>query len=238
MQIIEGSEPVAIPNQDGDLTTPSVVSFRPDGTVLVGATAKRQAAADPANTFYSVKRFIGSTPERSQEDINRVAYSISTDDDGQIVLPCDNSPGEEKTLYPEEVSAYVVASLLSAAEDYSGRKVSKAVISVPAYFDDEQREATATAGRLAGLDTVRIIREPVAAALAYGLSVQEDRTVLVFDLGGGTFDVSLLEVGGGVIEVLSTGGDPHLGGDDWDAALVDWLIKEHLKPKGVNCQVR
>lgn len=233
--MIELNTPVIIPNQEGAPTTPSVVAFRQDGSVLVGATAQRQAPVNPANTFYSVKRFIGRTYKESIVDAKRVAYGVEADEDGDgaAVLRCAHA--EDGTFYPEEISGYVLASLLAAAEDFrGGEPVTKAVVSVPAYFNDEQREATATAGRLAGLEAVRILREPVAAALAYGLSAQEDQTVLVFDLGGGTFDVSLLEVGGGVIEVLSTGGDPHLGGDDWDAAIVAWLLKDHLIPAGVD----
>ncbi|GAB4820667.1 hypothetical protein N2152v2_007713 [Parachlorella kessleri] len=187
-----------------------------------------QQAVNAGNTFYSVKRLIGQDYEAVEEEVQRLAYTVTADEDGFVALDCPNSEGGR--LYPEEVSAYVLAKLLSAAKDYlGGRPVSKAVISVPAYFDDAQREATITAGRIAGLETVRIIREPVAAALAYGLDVQEDQTVLVLDLGGGTYDV-----GGGVIEVLSTGGDPHLGGDDWDAAIMQWLMQEHLAPRGVD----
>jgi heat shock 70kDa protein 1/2/6/8 len=233
--MIEFNEPVIIPNQEGKPTTPSVVAFRSDGSILVGAQAQRQAAVNPNNTFYSVKRFIGREYDDAIEDVERVAYEVMSDPDdtGAIVLKCDQA--EDGSFYPEEISAYVIAKLIYAAEEYKNTPVTKAVISVPAYFNDEQREATATAGRLAGLEAVRIMREPIAAALAYGLSAEEDQTVLVFDLGGGTYDVSLLEVGGGVIEVLSTGGDPHLGGDDWDAAITSWLISDHLKPAGVDC---
>ena len=233
--MMEFEEPVIIPNQEGKPTTPSVVAFRPDSSVLVGASAQRQAPINPSNTFYSVKRFIGREFDEATEDVERAAYTVIADPEGSgaAVLRCDHA--EDGTFYPEEISAYVIAKLVAAAEEYQGSPVTKAVISVPAYFNDEQREATATAGRLAGLEAVRIMREPIAAALAYGLSAEEDQTVLVFDLGGGTYDVSLLEVGGGVIEVLSTGGDPHLGGDDWDAAIVSWLISEHLKPAGVDC---
>lgn len=233
--MIEFNEPVIIPNQEGKLTTPSVVGFRSDGSILVGAQAQRQAAVNPANTFYSVKRFVGREYDDALEDVERVAYGVMHDPDGTgaVTLKCDHA--EDGSLYPEEISAYVIAKLVYAAEEYKNTPVTKAVISVPAYFNDEQREATATAGRLAGLEAVRIMREPIAAALAYGLSAEEDQTVLVFDLGGGTYDVSLLEVGGGVIEVLSTGGDPHLGGDDWDAAIASWLISDHLKPAGVDC---
>lgn len=226
-----------MPNQGGKPTTPSVIAFLKDKeSVLVGVEAKRQAALNPKNTFYSVKRFIGKQISQVEDDAERVAFTVERDapeDTEDVVLRCEHT--ERGMLYPEEVSSYVVASLVRDAEEFIGRPVTKAVISVPAYFDDAQKEATITAGMLAGLETVRLLREPVAAALAYGLNAQEDQTVLAFDLGGGTFDVSLLEVGGGVIEVLSTGGDAHLGGDDWDNAIVEWLVESHLKPARVDC---
>ena len=201
--MVEGQDIVVIPNQEGDSTTPSIVGFKED-SVLVGELARRQAVLNPTNTFYSVKRFIGKQFSDCSEDSKRVPFRVVADPDGSgdAVMECSNVEGN--ILYPEEISAHVVAKLIKAAEIYSGRSINKAVISVPAYFDDEQKEATVNAGRLAGLDTVRIIREPVAAALAYGISAEEDQTILVFDLGGGTYDVSLLGVGGGVIEVLST----------------------------------
>ncbi|KAI3436735.1 hypothetical protein D9Q98_006150 [Chlorella vulgaris] len=273
---MEGGEPVIVPNQEGALTTPSVVAFAADGGVLVGVAAKRQAALNPRSTFHSVKRLIGKEYEEVEREAQRLAYTVAADEDGFVVLECpslaesssrtssssssrdeggggdggsgDGGGGEQDEegttaagshpgrLYPEEVSGHVLTKLITAAEAFTGQPVSKAVISVPAYFTDAQREATVTAGRVAGLETVRIIREPVAAALAYGMDATEDETVLVFDLGGGTFDVSLLEVGGGVIEVLSTGGDASLGGDDWDAAIVQWLVDTHLKPARVDCK--
>eukprot|EP00887_Chlorella_sp_A99_P001468 scaffold8.g1468.t1 len=213
--VVEGGAPVVVPGADG-ATTPSVVAFGPDGAVLVGALAKRQAAANPRNTFYSVKRLIGQRGEALEQQAARVAYDVAADEEGDVVLACDAS--ESGAVYPEEVSACVVGTLLDAAAKFAGRGVAKAVISVPAYFGDAQREATVAAGRLAGLEAVKL----------------EDQTVLVFDLGGGTFDVSLLEVGGGVIEVLSTGGDPLLGGDDWDNAIVEWLVREHVEPAGAD----
>ncbi|KAL4443054.1 hypothetical protein ABPG77_008545 [Micractinium sp. CCAP 211/92] len=259
--LVEGGEPIVVPNQEGALTTPSVVAFAASGDVLVGAAAKRQAAVNPKNTFYSVKRIIGKQYEDVEQDVGQLSYRVADDGYGSVVLECpqlaaaaaaardggegsdagDDTSGEDDWqaqghLYPEEVSGHVLRKLLAAAEDFAGRPIRKAVISVPAYFTDEQREATIMAGSIAGLEKIRIIREPVAAALAYGLDAQEDQTVLVFDLGGGTFDVSLLEVGGGVIEVLSTGGDAHLGGDDWDAAIMQWLIEEHLKPARIDCR--
>ncbi|PSC71655.1 molecular chaperone [Micractinium conductrix] len=252
--LMEGGDPVVVPNQEGAPTTPSVVAFAADGSVLVGAPARRQAAINPANTFFSVKRLIGKSYVEVEQDAGQLSYAVAADDDGFVVLECPQlaaaaadgasagDGGEEEEgagpgrLYPEEISAYVLANLIDAAQKFTGRPVTKAVVSVPAYFNDEQREATITAGRIAGLEKIRIIREPVAAALAYGLDALQDQTVLVFDLGGGTFDVSLLEVGGGVIEVLSTGGDASLGGDDWDKVIMQWLIKEHLRPARVDCR--
>eukprot|EP00883_Tetradesmus_obliquus_P007855 jgi/Sobl393_1/18509/SZX73966.1 len=224
-------KPICIPNDLGDTLTPSVVAFQPGGSSLVGRAAKQQ---DPRTTYYSVKRLIGRTwsDPAVQEERGRLAYEVDQDSEGNAVLVCPHvEPG---CLYPEEVSTCVLAQLLADAARHTGRQVSKAVITVPAYFSDEQREATVAAGTLAGLDTVRLIREPVAAALAYGLDLTEEQVVLVFDLGGGTFDVSLLEVGNGTMEVLSTGGDAHLGGDDWDAAIVDWLRENFLDPAGVD----
>eukprot|EP00878_Enallax_costatus_P032537 GHUV01035765.1.p1 GENE.GHUV01035765.1~~GHUV01035765.1.p1 ORF type:complete len:501 (+),score=142.98 GHUV01035765.1:78-1505(+) len=233
--IVKG-KPTCIPNEHGDTLTPSVVSFLPDGSTIMGRAAKKQ---NPSTTYYSVKRLIGrqyADPAVQQERSRlayKVAYKVSQDSEGNVVLDCPHvEPG---CLYPEEVSACVLHQLLQDAAQHTGTdNITKAVITVPAYFTDEQREATITAGKLAGLETVRLIREPVAAALAYGLDLSEDQVVLVFDLGGGTFDVSLLEVGNGTIEVLSTGGDPHLGGDDWDAAIVDWLKASYLDPAGVD----
>jgi molecular chaperone DnaK len=237
-QVVEGGEPIIVPNQEGQPTTPSVVAFTATGEPLVGVAAKRQAALNPRNTFYSVKRLIGRELEDVGTDAAQLAYAVAADEDGFAVVECPQlaaggdaqapaaaagDEGEEGStdsgaprgrLYPEEVSAYVLAKLLAAAEEFSGRPVRRAVISVPAYFDDAQREATATAGRIAGLEAVRIIREPVAAALAYGLDAAEDQTVLVFDLGGGTFDVSLLEVGreaGGRGGMAFGGGDGQVG---------------------------
>eukprot|EP00775_Hariotina_reticulata_P011055 gene11055-11210_t len=229
---IVAGKPVCIPNALGDTLTPSVVSFKSGGSTAVGLAAKGQ---DPCTTYYSVKRLIGRSwsDPAVQAERERLAYTVEQDSEGNVVLECPHvEPG---CLYPEEVSAVVLHQLLEEARTQTGAIVNKAVITVPAYFNDEQREATVAAGKLAGLETVRLIREPVAAALAYGLDLAEEQVVLVFDLGGGTFDVSLLEVGNGTIEVLSTGGDAHLGGDDWDAAIVSWLIRDHLEPAGVDC---
>ncbi|GBF90941.1 molecular chaperone [Raphidocelis subcapitata] len=228
---IKNGAPVCIPNSDGDALTPSIVAFGEGGATLVGRAARGQPAA---TTYYSVKRVIGRGADDpiAKEEAGRLAYELTPDDDGAVMVACPHvEPG---ALYPEEVSAVLLTQLLADAARDTGRAVTKAVISVPAYFDEAQREATIAAGQLAGLEVVRLIKEPVAAALAYGLDLREEQVVLVFDLGGGTYDISLLEVGNGTIEVLSTGGDPHLGGDDWDAAIVGWLEREHLHPAGIN----
>jgi len=232
--VVEGGAPAVVPDAEGGNTVPSVVAFCPNGEVLVGEKARRYAVLGPKHTFHSVKRFIGRTIDAPtvREDQARVAYDVVGAEDDAAALRCDTVDGG--LLYPEEVSGMVVSRLLDNVRASRGADVSKAVISVPAYFDEEQKAATMAAGRIAGLETVRLIREPIAAALAYGLDLKEDRTVMVFDLGGGTFDVSILEVGAGVVEVLATGGDSHLGGDDWDAAIADWIASEHLKPAGVD----
>ncbi|BDA40814.1 Chaperone protein dnaK [Coccomyxa sp. Obi] len=224
--IFDGTSPTAVPVSPGANMLPSVVAFSEGDEVSVGGPAKRQAISSPHNTFASVKRLIGMKFDSAREQAKMVPYKVGGDEDGNVQLLCDCVEGG--VLYPEEVSAYVVAELLSAAESFAGSPFRKAVISVPAYFDDDQREATIQAGRLAGLDTVKLIREPVAAALAYGIKAAEDEVILVLDLGGGTFDVSILEVGGGTIEVLSTGGDAKLGGDDFDNLIVDWLASTYL----------
>ncbi|KAL3139986.1 hypothetical protein ABBQ38_004272 [Trebouxia sp. C0009 RCD-2024] len=227
-----GRRPKIIKQEGEASTVPSVVAYLPDGKVLVGKAAQRQAGAQPLNTFYSVKRFIGrQLDDLPRGAVQQVPYIVEEADQGEVVLRCANAEGGQ--LYPEEVSGQVLAHLLAHAEQSTGSTISKAVISVPAYFDEEQKHATITAGQIAGLQTVRLLREPVAAALAYGINLKKDQTVLVLDLGGGTYDVSILEVGQGVVEVLATGGDPQLGGDDFDNVIVDWLIKEHLKPQGV-----
>ncbi|GIL56890.1 hypothetical protein Vafri_12177, partial [Volvox africanus] len=231
---IEGGKPKCIPNADGETITPSVVGVLRDGEVVVGRRAQRQAVLHPLTTYYSAKRLIGRqyNDPTVQEEITRLPYEVSCDEAGSVVFNCPRvGPGY---LYPEEVSSQVISQLVSDAAAYTRGRVTKAVIAVPAYFDDRQREATIAAGKLAGLETVRLLREPVAAALAYGLDLRTDSVVLVFDLGGGTYDVSLLEVGNGTVEVLSTGGDAHLGGDDWDAAIANWLERTHLRPAGLD----
>ncbi|KAG1666877.1 hypothetical protein FOA52_013510 [Chlamydomonas sp. UWO 241] len=226
--VIESGRPRCVLNPHGSTLTPSVVSFLEGGVVAVGRDAKRMVATAPTLTFSSVKRLIGRKFDDPvvQEDIPRLPYKVGQDADGNVTLLC--STVERGFIYPEEVAAQILACLIADAEEHTGGSVTKAVICVPAYFDDRQRDATISAAKLAGLETVRILREPVAAALAYGLDLKVDKTVLVFDLGGGTYDVSILEVGNGTVEVLSTGGDPHLGGDDWDAVIVDWLKKEYV----------
>mmetsp|Transcript_29399 Transcript_29399/g.76255 ORF Transcript_29399/g.76255 Transcript_29399/m.76255 type:complete len:365 (-) Transcript_29399:339-1433(-) len=228
-----GGKPRCIPNEEGSKTTPSVVAFLPEGEVTVGSRAKREANRHPGTTYSSTKRLIGRKFDDPvvQQEQPRLPYQLLSGEKGEVCLKCD-AVGRG-FIYPEEVSAQVLVQLLDDAERFTGGEVRKAIISVPAYFNTKQREATANAGALAGLDVVRLIREPVAAALAYGLNLKEDQTVLVFDLGGGTYDISLLEVGNGTIEVLSTGGDPHLGGDDWDALIMEHIIREHLggRPK-------
>jgi len=219
---------------NGRTTMPSMVAFDPKtGQVLRGDAAKSQAPSNPTNTFFSIKRILGLDPSDSRVRTHEkaVPYSLTEDPDGSLMLRCEAI--DNGTLYPEEVSAEVLDALLGEVEQTYGARPTKAVIAVPAYFSEDQRDATVQAGMLAGLEVVRLIHEPVAAALAYGFNLQEDKTVLVFDLGGGTYDISILEVGGGVVEVLATGGEAYLGGDDWDRALSDWLAMNYLKPAGV-----
>ncbi len=231
--VMEGGEPTVISSAEGSRLTPSIVAFNKNGERLVGLTAKRQATINPENTIFSVKRFIGrryDDPETAAEKA-RLPYEVTKGPQGDIRVKVVQT-GREYT--PQEISAMVLAKLKKDAEDYLGTAVTQAVITVPAYFNDSQRQATKDAGKIAGLDVLRIINEPTAAALAYGLDKGEDETILVFDLGGGTFDVSVLEVGDGVVEVLATNGDTHLGGDDWDMAIVDWITAEFLRDQGID----
>ena len=219
MAVLEGGEPTIIINAEGDRTTPSVVSFQKDGELVVGKAAKNRAVTNPENTIASIKRFIGRNYSETASERGTVAYNIKNGKDGRNMVDID---GKEYT--PEEISARVLQKLKADAEKYLGEPVTEAVITVPAYFNDAQRQATKDAGKIAGLEVKRIINEPTAAALAYGLNkTDKDEKVLVFDLGGGTFDVSILELGDGVFEVLSTAGDNHLGGDDWDQRIIDWM---------------
>ena len=220
---MEGGKPSVIQNAEGFRTTPSVVAYTKNGDRLVGQIAKRQAVINPDNTFYSVKRFIGRRSDEVSEDLKKVSYIIKNDNNGNIKLEC---PSLKKDFSSEEISAEVLRKLVEDASKHLGEQVKQAVITVPAYFNDSQRQATKDAGKIAGLEVLRIINEPTAASLAYGLDKKNNETILVFDLGGGTFDVSVLEVGDGVFEVLSTSGDTQLGGDDFDDKVVEWLMKE------------
>ncbi|NBO65573.1 MAG: molecular chaperone DnaK [Acidobacteria bacterium] len=227
--IMEGSEPVVITNSEGGRTTPSVVGFAKDGNRLVGQVAKRQAVTNPENTVYSIKRFMGRRFNEVSEEMKQVPYHVTQASNGDVRVDIDG-----KEFSPPEISAMVLQKLKQAAEDYLGQKVTQAVITVPAYFNDAQRQATKDAGRIAGLEVLRIVNEPTAAALAYGLDKKKDETIAVFDFGGGTFDISILEVGEGVVEVKSTNGDTHLGGDDVDERLISWIAEEFRKDQGID----
>ncbi|MGQ9871931.1 molecular chaperone DnaK [Leptodesmis sp.] len=228
--VIEGGQPVVIANAEGGRTTPSVVAYTKNGDRLVGQIAKRQAVMNPENTFYSVKRFIGRKYDEVNQESKQVSYKVLSDG-SNVKL---DAPAAGKKFAPEEISAQVLRKLVDDASKYLGEKVTQAVITVPAYFNDSQRQATKDAGKIAGIDVLRIVNEPTAAALAYGLDKKANETILVFDLGGGTFDVSLLEVGDGVVEVKSTSGDTHLGGDDFDKKIVDWIASQFQKLEGVD----
>lgn len=227
--VMEGGEPVVITNEEGGRTTPSVVAFTKDGNRLVGQVAKRQAVTNPENTLYSIKRFIGRKFDEVGGEMKQVPFKVERGGNGDVKIDA-----QDKSYSPPEISAMVLQKLKKAAEDYLGAKVDKAVITVPAYFNDAQRQATKDAGKIAGLEVMRIVNEPTAAALAYGLDKKKDEMIVVFDFGGGTFDVSVLEVGEGVVEVKSTNGDTHLGGDDVDEALVKWIIDEFKKDQGID----
>jgi len=229
--VMEGGEPVVISTAEGSRLCPSVVAFTKNGERLVGQPAKRQAIVNPENTIYSIKRFMGRRYADVEQERKMVSYSVvqGPAGDAQVKIPAIN-----KQVTPQEISAMILSKLKSDAEAYLGEKVSQAVITVPAYFNDAQRQATKDAGKIAGLEVLRIINEPTASALAYGLDKKTNERILVFDLGGGTFDVSLLEVGGSVIEVLSTSGDTHLGGDDWDQVIVNWAADEFKKEQGID----
>ena len=229
--VIEGRQPVVIANAEGSRTTPSVVAYAKNGDQLVGQIAKRQGVMNPENTFYSVKRFIGRKYDEITGEAKQVSYKVLRDSSGNVKLDC---PVQKKQFAPEEISAQVLRKLVDDASKYLGEPVKQAVITVPAYFNDSQRQATKDAGRIAGIEVLRIINEPTAAALAYGLDKKSNETILVFDLGGGTFDVSILEVGDGVFEVRSTSGDTHLGGDDFDKKIVDWLATEFQRNEGID----
>jgi molecular chaperone DnaK len=228
--VMEGGKPEVITNAEGERTTPSVVAYTKKGDLLVGQIAKRQAVINPENTFYSVKRFIGRKTSEVNEELRQVSYKVLQTED-IIKLEC---PALQKQFAAEEISAQVLRKLADDASKYLGETVKQAVITVPAYFNDSQRQATKDAGKIAGLEVLRIINEPTAASLSYGLDKKDNETILVFDLGGGTFDVSILEVGDGVFEVLATSGDTQLGGDDFDEKIVQWLIKEFKDQEGID----
>jgi molecular chaperone DnaK len=229
--VMEGGKPTVIANAEGFRTTPSVVAYAKNGDRLVGQIAKRQAVMNPSNTFYSVKRFIGRKSNEVTNETKEVSYKVLQDGNGNVKLDC---PAMGKQFAPEEISAQVLRKLVEDASKYLGETVTQAVITVPAYFNDSQRQATKDAGKIAGIEVLRIINEPTAASLAYGLDKKSNETIIVFDLGGGTFDVSILEVGDGVFEVLATSGDTHLGGDDFDKKIVDYLAEEFRKVEGID----
>src|SRR4030081_2668197 len=226
--VMEGGEPKVIPNEEGGRTTPSVVGFTKTGERLVGQVAKRRAITNPENTVYSIKRFMGGRYDEVSEEIKMVPYKVIKSGDHVAIL----AQGKEHT--PPQISAMILQKLKKAAEDYLGEKVNEAVITVPAYFNDAQRQGTKDAGRIAGLDVKRIVNEPTAAALAYGLDKKTEEVIAVYDFGGGTFDISILEVGDNVVQVISTNGDTHLGGDDVDHMVMDWLVAGVKKDTGMD----
>ena len=227
--VMEGGEPHVIPNQEGSRLTPSVVAFAKDGEILVGQVARRQAITNPENTVFSIKRFMGRRYEEVQEEIKKVPYKVVKAPNGDVRIDIRG-----KLYSPPEISAVILRKLREAAEAHLGEKVTQAVITVPAYFNDSQRQATKDAGAIAGLEVLRIINEPTAAALAYGLDKKTDEQIAVYDLGGGTFDISILEIGQGVFEVKATNGDTHLGGDDFDQRIIDWIADEFKKQNGID----
>ena len=227
--VLEGGEPKVLENAEGTRTTPSVVAVTKEGERLVGQVAKRQAVTNPKNTIFSVKRFMGRKYNEISEEINRVPYEAESDKDGDVSIKV-----ADKQHAPPEISAMILQKMKETAESYLGDSVTQAVITVPAYFNDSQRQATKDAGRIAGLEVLRIINEPTAASLAYGLDNQKDKNIAVYDLGGGTFDISILEIGDGVFEVKSTNGDTHLGGDDFDQKIIDWLAEEFQREQGID----
>ncbi|HHQ47710.1 MAG TPA: molecular chaperone DnaK, partial [Acidobacteria bacterium] len=227
--VMEGGKPTVIPNQEGSRTTPSVVAFTKNNERLVGQVAKRQAVTNPENTVFSIKRFMGRFYDEVTEEERTVPYKVVRGENNTARVEISG-----KLYSPPEISAMILQKLKQAAEDYLGEKVEKAVITVPAYFNDAQRKATKDAGQIAGLEVARLVNEPTAAALAYGLDKKKDETIAVYDFGGGTFDISILEVGEGVVEVKSTNGDTHLGGDDIDQLLIDWIVDEFRKDQGVD----
>merc|ERR1712134_232100 len=230
VSVMEGNEPVVIPNAEGKRTTPSVIAFVEGGEIKVGDPAKRQAVTNPTKTVYSVKRFMGNKFSESKKETERVPYKVVKGDNDTPRVDIDG-----RLYTPQEISAMILQKMKKTAEDYLGTTVKEAVVTVPAYFNDAQRQATKEAGEIAGLDVKRIINEPTAASLAYGLDkTDKDKTIAVFDLGGGTFDISILELGDGVFEVKSTNGDTFLGGEDFDNAVVNYLVSEFKKDNGID----
>ena len=230
--VMEGGEPVVIPNSEGGRTTPSVVAFTKEGERLVGQVARRQAITNPENTIFSIKRFMGRKHVEVSEEEKLVPYKVDPDSSGRVQVTIPNA--ENETFSPPEISVMVLQKMRQTAEDYLGTKVNQAVVTVPAYFNDDQRQATKDAGKIAGLEVLRIVNEPTAAALAYGLEKQSEEKIAVFDLGGGTYDISILELGDGVFEVKSTNGDTHLGGDDYDQRIITWLVDEFKRDQGID----
>jgi len=233
MAVMEGGEPLVLENSEGARTTPSVVAFSKSGERLVGQSAKRQAATNPSNTIFSVKRFMGRKFDEVRDELHRIPYKVIKSANGDAHIQVEVN-GETKTFSPPEISAIILAKLKADAETKLGESITQAVITVPAYFNDSQRNATKDAGRIAGLEVLRIINEPTAASLAYGLDRKKDEKIAVYDLGGGTFDISALEIGDGVFEVRATNGDTHLGGDDWDNRIMDWVIREFQTDVGMD----
>src|SRR5512135_1531797 len=233
MSVMEGGEPVVLENSEGKRTTPSVVAFTKSGERAIGEAAKRQAVTNPRNTIYSIKRFMGRKFDEIQEEIKRMPYKVLRAANGDVAVEVEVD-GKPKHFSPPEISAMILAKLKADAETRLGEKITQAVITTPAYFNDSQRQATKDAGRIAGLEVLRIINEPTAASLAYALDQKKNEEVAVYDLGGGTFDISVLELGEGVFEVKATNGDTHLGGDDWDARIMDWIIDEFKKEHGMD----
>src|SRR5215468_375485 len=229
MAVLEGGEPTVIANAEGGRTTPSVVGFTKDGQRLVGAPARRQQVTNPQNTIFSIKRFMGRKFDEVSEEMKIVPYEVVKGPNDDVRVTAGG-----KEYAPPEISAMILQKLKADAESYLGETVTDAVITVPAYFNNAQREATKDAGKIAGLNVLRIINEPTAASFAYGLEKESDQTILVFDLGGGTFDVSILELGEGVFEVKATAGDNHLGGDNFDKAVVDWMVAEFKRDQGID----